>query len=41
MIPNAEGTNTDYGMNLRNTAGEILNSEFTVECNGVLLIQEE
>ncbi len=37
MIPNAEGTNTDYGMNLKNTAGEILNSEFTVECNGVFV----
>ena len=35
MQPNAEGANADLGIFLRRSAGEVLNSDFTTECNGI------
>jgi len=35
MQPNAEGANADLGIFLRRSAGEVMNSDFTTECNGI------
>jgi len=35
MIPNADGANADLGIYLQRSAGEVMNSDFTTECNGI------
>ncbi len=35
LIQNDEGSNADLGIFLRRSAGEIYNSDFTTECNGI------